>query len=308
MKKVVSVSLGSSKRDHRVEHSFLGEKFIIERIGTDGDLNQMKDHIKTLDGKVDAFGLGGMDLYLCIGKRKYMLKDAEEVVRCAQKTPIVDGSGLKNCLEKKSLEILEHEWNLISSAKRVLLVSAMDRYGMAESLERMANEVVYGDVIFSLGLPVPLRSLKTLEKIAWAAMPVVRLLPFSYIYSSGNPKRNKGEKFWRYYQEADIICGDFHYINQYMPPELPEKTIITNTTTKEDVIELKKRGVNTLITTTPSFRGRSFGANVMEALLVALKGDDQALAQEEYESLLDQLDFVPNIIFSNGLYKIRRTI
>lgn len=34
MKQVVSVSLGSSKRDHKVEAEFLGEKFVIERIGT----------------------------------------------------------------------------------------------------------------------------------------------------------------------------------------------------------------------------------------------------------------------------------
>lgn len=37
MKHVVSVSLGSSTRDHRVETEFLGEKFSIERIGMDGD-------------------------------------------------------------------------------------------------------------------------------------------------------------------------------------------------------------------------------------------------------------------------------
>ena len=38
MKRVASISLGSSKRDHKVEAEFW-EKFI-ERIGTDGDMNQ----------------------------------------------------------------------------------------------------------------------------------------------------------------------------------------------------------------------------------------------------------------------------
>ena len=33
MKRVVSVSIGSSKRDHRVEVDLLGERFQIERIG-----------------------------------------------------------------------------------------------------------------------------------------------------------------------------------------------------------------------------------------------------------------------------------
>ncbi|MGE5653834.1 MAG: quinate 5-dehydrogenase, partial [Bacillota bacterium] len=40
MKRVVSVSLGSSKRNHAVETEILGEQFRIERIGTDGDMNK----------------------------------------------------------------------------------------------------------------------------------------------------------------------------------------------------------------------------------------------------------------------------
>lgn len=59
MKRVVSISLGSSKRDHQVETEFLGEKFRIERIGTDGDMERMITMIRELDGRVDAFGLGG---------------------------------------------------------------------------------------------------------------------------------------------------------------------------------------------------------------------------------------------------------
>jgi len=35
MKRVVSVSLGSSKRNHSVITEILGETFLIERIGTD---------------------------------------------------------------------------------------------------------------------------------------------------------------------------------------------------------------------------------------------------------------------------------
>ncbi len=62
MKKVVSVSIGSSTRNHRVEAEFLGEKYIIQRIGTDGSITKAIDLIKELDGKVDAFGLGGIDL------------------------------------------------------------------------------------------------------------------------------------------------------------------------------------------------------------------------------------------------------
>ena len=54
MKNIVSVSLGSSKRDHSAEVKLLDEIFIIKRIGTDGDFQKAIEILTELDGKVDA--------------------------------------------------------------------------------------------------------------------------------------------------------------------------------------------------------------------------------------------------------------
>ena len=51
MKHVVSVSIGSSKRDHKIEVELLGEKILIERRGTDGDLERAAQMLKELDGE-----------------------------------------------------------------------------------------------------------------------------------------------------------------------------------------------------------------------------------------------------------------
>ncbi|MEI7815375.1 MAG: quinate 5-dehydrogenase, partial [Coriobacteriia bacterium] len=64
MKQVVSVSIGSSARDHEVEIDLLGERFRIRREGHDGDLDAAAARFAELDGKVDAFGMGGIDMYL----------------------------------------------------------------------------------------------------------------------------------------------------------------------------------------------------------------------------------------------------
>ena len=61
MKRAVSVSLGSSKRDKAVEVELFGDQVSIERIGTDGDMEKAAQLYKELDGKVDAFGVGGAD-------------------------------------------------------------------------------------------------------------------------------------------------------------------------------------------------------------------------------------------------------
>jgi len=294
MKRVVSVSLGSSKRDHKVEISLLGQKFSVERIGTDGDMQKAMELIRSLDGQVAAFGLGGIDLYIYAGTKRYVIRDAAKIASVAQKTPVVDGSGLKNTLERKVITYLR-ETGINFQDVPVLLVCGVDRFGMAEALTLNGARLTCGDLIFALGLPIPLRSLKALNNLAKIAAPVIVKLPFKYLYPTGDKQEKISTKHKKYYDEAEIIAGDFHFIKKYMPPKLEGKIVITNTVTSQDIEMLKSRGVKTLITTTPKLNGRSFGTNVMEALLIALADKKSSLTAAEYNDLLDEISFQPTI-------------
>lgn len=296
MKRVVGISLGSSSRDHVVRVKLRGEEYQIERIGTDGDMKEMIKKIRELDGEVDAFGLGGMDLYIYAVDRRYEFRDARRIWRAAKKTPIVDGSGLKNTLERRSIEQLMEETELLNEPKKVLLMSAMDRLGMAQAFEKAGCKMTYGDLLYVLNLPIPLYSLNTLAAVARVLAPIVGQLPFTMIYPTGSKQTINKPRHVRYFLDNDIIAGDFHFIHRYMPAELPGKIIVTNTVTGDDVEFLKERKVKTLITTTPEMQGRSFGTNVMEALLVCMAGGNQELSGEHYHRLLEELDLKPRIV------------
>jgi hypothetical protein len=298
MKRIVSVSIGSSTRDKSVEAVILGEKYLIERIGTDGDIKKAIEMLKSLDGKVDAFGLGGIDLYLGAGSgKKYLLREAIPIMNAARVTPIVDGSGLKKTLERKIIEFLENGGILKIKDKKVLITSAIDRYKMAETFVKYGANLVIGDLIFALGIPVTLQNLKSLKIIASILMPVISRLPFEMLYPTGEKQKEvHGKRFDRFYLNADIIAGDFHYVKKYMPDRLENKIIVTNTVTEEDVEFLKYRGVEMLVTTTPELDGRSFGTNVMEALLVSASGKrPEDLSEQDYYDMLEKLDFKPRI-------------
>lgn len=296
MKRVVGISLGSSSRDHVVTVELKGEEYRIERIGTDGDMKKMVEKIAELDGKVDAFGLGGMDIYVYAVDRRYTFRDAKRIIKAARKTPIVDGSGLKNTLERRAIEYLAGHTDLFLTPRKVLLMSAMDRLGMAQALEKTGAIMTYGDIPYVLGLPVPLSSLNTLAAIARIIAPLVCQLPFTMIYPTGDKQTVNKPRFPQYFEQNDIIAGDFHFIHRYMPAELPGKTVITNTVTRGDVDFLRNSKVKTLVTTTPEMEGRSFGTNVMEALLVCMAGCDQELTEEHYNQLLVELELKPRIL------------
>jgi hypothetical protein len=299
MKRVVSISLGSSKRNHTVETEIAGHFCRLERIGTDGDIAAMIRMIRELDGKVDCFGLGGMDLYVYAGNRRYVLREAKKVAAAAVRTPLVDGSGLKNTLERQTIGWLKKHTRLLDNSPRVLMMSGADRFGMAEALTAAGCRIVYGDLVFTVGLPLPLRSLEALDRVARVLAPVICRLPLSMIYPTGKKQEENKPKAQGLFAQAEIVAGDFHFIRRYMPLEMKGKTVITNTTTAEDVALLKSRGIATLVTTTPDLNGRSFGTNVMEALMVAVAGQGRELSADEYAALLGQVNFIPRIASLN---------
>jgi len=297
MKHIVSVSLGSSKRDHAFETEFMGEKFRIERIGTDGDWDKAIQLIRDLDGKVDAFGMGGIDLYVQLGGKRYVIKDAKKLMVEARKTPMVDGSGLKNTLERKCILDVQRDGICDLHGKNVLMVCGIDRFGMAEAFEEVGANLTVGDLIYTIGVPIPMHSLKTLHLVGSLIAPIVVRLPFDMLYPTGKKQEVIIPKYSKYYYNADIIAGDFIYIRRYLPQRLDGKIIITNTTTKEDLVLLKQRGISKVITTTPDMGGRSFGTNVIEALIVSLMGKplDQ-INPENYYSMLKELNMKPGVI------------
>lgn len=297
MKRIVSVSLGSSKRDHRVSLSILGEEIIIERIGTDGDLNKAIEKIKELDGKVSAIGLGGIDLYFIIGNKRYVVRDALKMARSAVKTPVVDGSLIKETLERRTVMLLNDILPGGVKGKNVLLPSAVDRFGMAETFHKLGAKILIGDLMFALGIPIPLYSIKLLKLLAYILLPILTKLPFYMLYPVGEKQEENTPKFTNYFNWADIIAGDFIYIKKYMPQRLEGKVIFTNTVTPKDKELLKERGVRYLITTTPELEGRSFGTNVLEGFLIAMK--DKKLPQESDAEFLERIGFKPRVEMFN---------
>ena len=298
VKKVVSVSLGSSSRDHRAQVELLGEAFDISRIGMDGSLDRALQKIGELDGTVDAIGLGGIDVYLYAGRERYALKDGLRLLAAAKTTPVVDGSGLKNTLERQAIGFLQTEYGMQFDGKRVLMVSALDRFGMAQALVAAGADVIFGDFIFALDLDKPVRGLDEFEEMAKKYLPDACKLPFQFFYPTGKKQdRPPQPKYPEYYEDAEIIAGDFHFMRQFMPARLDGKTVITNTLTATDIAELRARGVTTLVTTTPDFSGRSFGTNVVEAALIALLGKTWAeVTDDDYARVLRDLHLRPRII------------
>lgn len=296
-KHVVSVGLGSSSRDAYIETELLGQPIIIERRGTEGNMQAAASLLEELDGKVDAFGLGGIVLFIQAAGKRYYLRDAVKLAKHAKVTPVVCGAGLKDTLERTVVRQLGSRLNWHN--QKVLMVSGAENFGMAEALDDLGASVTYIDIPMSLGLNIPLRNLTQLTRVARLLAPIATQLPISWLYPTG--KQQESHKTdWRskFFDAANVITGDFHFILRYAPEDLAGKVILTNTTTQENVDLLKTRGVKTLITSTPRYDGRSLSTNMLEAAFVALSGK-HPLSAADYQQLIAESGLKPNVLDLN---------
>lgn len=302
MKRAVSISIGSSKRDKVVEIELLGEKVSLERIGTDGDMEKAARLYGDLDGVADAFGVGGALLGLMVDDRWFNLQSVQKLVRFVKKTPVVDGTGLKMTLERKAAAVVDSALTESLPSRRAFCMSGVDRYGLTRGFQDAGYECVIGDLMFTLGIGIPIYTDKQLKAVAHTLIPVVGLLPFEWIYPTGESQNKRTPKWGKWFDWCSVVAGDCHYITKYMPDDMHNKVVVTNTTTTEDRELFKRSGVTHLVTTTPVLEGRSFGTNVLEAAFVAVMGRREPVDYahpgdyfQQMEAMLEKLNIAPQL-------------
>jgi hypothetical protein len=294
MKRAVSISLGSSKRNKRVETTLLGQPIVLERIGTDGSQKEMRRLFLEMDGKVDAFGFGGADLGLEVDGRYHPLYSVAKLVD-GVRTPVVDGGGVRAVVERKTASHLARLLPNIQP-KRALFCVGVGRYHMARGFLDAGYEVRFGDLAFGLDIPIFLHSLSALHKFARILLPIMGRVPFEWLYPTGDKQNEIKPKYHDQFAWATVVADDFLYVKKNLPERMDGKIIVTNTTTPEDVELLRARGVSYLVTSTPRLDGRSFGTNMMEAALVALAGKNRALSNTEIAEMLGEADMLPTVL------------
>lgn len=302
MKRAVSISLGSSSRNKSVDINLLGETIRMERIGTDGDMQKATDLYTELDGKVDAFGVGGALLGIMVGNKWTPMYSVQSLIKNVRQTPVVDGTGLKMTLEKKVASVINDSLPGYVKEKKAFVAVALDRWGSAEAFMNDGYECVFGDLMFALGLGLPVRKRSTLINLANMLLPVLNRLPFSLLYPTGEKQNQRQPRFSEFFEWATVVAGDCHYLWRHMPERLPGRVVVTNTTTPADQDFFRSAGIKYLITTTPIIDGRSFGTNMIEAAILAALGrkDPVDYAQPGnyfnlMEEMLEKIPLTPQV-------------
>ncbi|MGB9886717.1 MAG: quinate 5-dehydrogenase [Moorellales bacterium] len=303
MKRAVSVSLGTSRRNFTVRLELFGQEIEVRRIGCDGDLRRLKAHLRELDGRVDAIGLGGMNFAYRVGNRCFPVPQAQAVRCLVRETPLVDGSLLKDTLERWVVVYLEEERGFRWAGTPVLVASVLDRFGLAEEMYRRGARVLAGDLFFALHLPGPFLSLPRFSGLARLLLPGIRWVPLTWIYPLGAAQNSAG-RIGRGLPPVAVLAGDLHLVLHRLPADLRGRVVLVNSLWPEEERLLRERGAAGIVTTMPAVGGYSWASNVWEAVLTALWGEE--LRQLTVPSLAARLvaaGLVPKV---EGLHEVHR--
>lgn len=296
MKRVVSISLGSARRNYQCSTTLLGQSIQVQRIGVDGDWQRVAALLQHYDGAVDVISLEHTPAVVQVGKRHYPDAAVLALMEQARKTPVVDGRILQTTLERWAIKRAADRIPGIWRYRRVLLLSALQHYQLAHALSEHQVEFRCADPLIRselAGLPLP-RSLAQLEYMAPLLLPLT-MLHRSHRPALASPARR--QRIHRLFDWADVIVGPFDLICDLAPAELRGRTLITDDPAPAEIDTLRQRGVATLLTMTPTMCQERpfFSTAALEALITAVLEQGHQPDDAQVLDLMDRARWEPTL-------------
>ena len=166
MKKIVTVSLGSSRQDFSFTTDFLGERFQVKRLGADNDTTKAWELLRRHQTSADAMGLGEIGDHWHVGQSTLINAETRRLLNVVTRVPATTGATLRRLLQVRAVRHVQHELRDYFNNNIVLFLSGMRNYDMALALSDYTPNLQFADALTQTGAPKLLTSLTQLELYA----------------------------------------------------------------------------------------------------------------------------------------------
>jgi predicted amino acid dehydrogenase len=307
MKKVVTVTLGSSKQDFSFETDFLGERFQVRRLGADDDTGKAWELMRRHQATADAVGLGEIGDHYQVGLRTVVNKETQRLLNVVTRVPATTGATLRRLLQVRAVRHVQHELGHYFNNNIVLFLNGMRNYDMAVALADYTSNLNFADALFQTGAPTLLGSLEQLELFAKGSDLVLAGRPRELLESA--LAGFKSSRVAAAVAKSHVVVGTFAEIKAVGgPANLSGKTVITSAVDDERQAWFKTCGVNLVIDVSPKLFDRVVGVNVVEAMILAALGKPpEEVSDDDFTEILDELKITPRLLHPTGRFRnIRR--
>jgi len=307
MKKVVTVTLGSSQQDFSFKTRFLGQDFEVQRLGADDDLTQAWELLRRHQAEADAVGLGEIGDHYQVGLNSVVNKETRRLLNVVTRVPATTGATLRRLLQVRAVRQVQHQLGNYFNNNIVLFLSGMRNYDMAVALSEYTKNLNFADALFQTGAPTMLHSLEQLELFAKGTRWVLPGKPREILEASLSGLKKR--KVMSEVERAHLIVGTFAEIKAVGNADnLNGKTVITSAVDDDRLKFFKQCKVNLVIDVSPKLFDQVVGINVIEAMILAALGKPpEAVSDDDFTEILDELQIAPRLLHPTGKFRnIRR--
>jgi predicted amino acid dehydrogenase len=307
MKKVVTVTLGSSKQDFEFKTEFLGQNFSVRRLGADQDTGKAWELMRRQQTTADAIGLGEISDHYHVGLRTVTNKETERLTNVVTRVPVTTGATLRRLLQVRAVRYVQKELGNYFNNNLILFLSGMRNYDMAVALSDYTKNLSFADALFQTGTPVMLGSLEQLELYAKGSELMLNGKPGEMLESSLSDF--KISRAASAVAKSHVVVGTFAEIKSVgNASNLEGKTLITSAVDDERMAFFTKCKVNLVVDVSPKLFEKVVGINTIEAMILAsLEKSPEEVSDDDFDEILTELKILPRLLHPTGKFRnIRR--
>ena len=306
-KKVVTVSVGSSKQDFSFETDFLGHHFQVKRLGADNDTGKAWELMRRQQASADAIGLSEVADHWNVGQSTVVNKETRRLLNVVTRVPATTGATLRRLLQVRAVRYVQNHIGHYFDNNIVLFLSGMRNYDMAVALSDYTPNLNFADALAQTGAPKLLTSLTQLELYAKGSDWALSGKPGELLEAALSGFKNN--RMAAAVAKSHVIVGTYAEIKQIgSPANLAGKTVITSAVDDQRLAFFTHCKVNLVVDVSPQLFERVVGVNVIEAMILATLGKPhEEVSDDDFTEILDELKIVPRLLHPTGHFRnIRR--
>jgi len=306
MKTVVGISLGAGDQDFEFSARFLGHRFNVRRLGTNGSTAKAVKLLKHWEQHADAIGLGVVKDSYTVGSRRYVEKDSARMKSAVTRVPVTTGGRLSDILQEWALRHVQSKLGNYFNNAKVLFFSGMINYKLALAISEYTQNLEFADAVLQLGVPKLLTSLDALELYASGAHYVLDWTPTA-VMSSAPVKEWTKFVLSNAMRDATVIVAPVHELDHFDAKELSGKTIITSTVNDRRIAQFRKKGVNMVIDGAPAMFDHVLSPSLLDAMIIAAtEKEPDDILEDDYLEIITRLQLEPRLIYPGGFKRVNR--
>jgi len=309
MKRVVSVSLGSSSKDYEFETRFLGHDFNVKRVGADDDEGRAWELLRRHQSSADAIGLGMIRDHYDVGAWRQVHEDTHRLLKVVTRVPATTGATLRRVLQVRAVRQVQKQLGNYFNNNLVLFLAGMANYDMARAMVDYTPNLRFADAVAATGAPAILTSLEQLELFARGAQLAASVLPTRRLSKLPGVHRLKQGVIAREMAQCHVIVGTFDDIAAFGDARnLQGKTLITSAIDDDRLEFFTRCKVNLAVDVSPLLFERVVGLNTIQAMILAALGiPTEELSEHDLEEIVAELKIEPRLLHPTGEFRnIRR--